>query len=81
MKREIICPECKEKLRKLFTTDNPYEDEHVKFLRGTALKNYICDNCGNIINENDLCYAFTIWADYSPAPYQEWEHKYININQ
>ena len=77
MKREILCPKCQEKVRKLFPTDTPYPDEHVKFVVGTAKRDFICDNCTTPIFISEDCCAFTIWADHGRQPYKEWEHDYL----
>lgn len=77
MKREILCPECFVKMRKLFPTDTPYPGERVKFVPGRALYGFNCDSCGNNIKEASPCNAVSIWADYGGVPYSEWENNYI----
>ena len=77
MKQEIVCPTCKDMLRKLFPTDSPYPNEHVKFVEGEALRGFICDQCAASIGEGDHCFAFTIWADHGRIPYHPWEHDFI----
>ena len=77
MKQEIVCPKCKDGLRKLFPTDNPYPGEHIKFLKGKALKDYVCDDCAVDIKKDEKCFAFSIWADHGAQPYYPWEKDYI----
>lgn len=80
MKREIICEKCEGETRKLFPNANPYPGEHVKFVKGKAKKDLICDSCADeltAILEGDDCCAFSIWADYGGIPYYEWEHEFI----
>jgi len=79
LKQEIVCVICKDKLKKLFPNDTPFPGEHVKFVSGTANKNYICDHCGKQINENKNCWAFSIWAENSLAGYYEWEKEYLEL--
>ena len=43
MKREIVCNGCKDELRKLFPTDTPCPGEFLKFIKGKAKRDYICD--------------------------------------
>ena len=77
MKQQIICPKCKDESRKLFPTDTPYPGEHVKFVKGEALKDYRCDGCGEVIKTGDECSAFSIWADHGAQPYYPWEKDFI----
>ena len=77
MKRELLCPACTVKARKLFPTDTPYPGEHVKFVSGKALYGFTCDKCGCPIKEETPCNALSIWADYGGAPYSKWENDYI----
>lgn len=74
MKREIICLNCYLKADK---TENPFDDEHVKFVFGNSLSDFICDLCGVEININDKCCARTIWADYTGSSYVPWEGQYV----
>jgi len=77
MKREIICPECREELRKIFPTDTPFPGEYVRFVDGHARKPFICDNCGADIPHGLKCTALSMWTDN--FPYTEWENDYIAI--
>jgi len=79
MKQEILCLTCKGVLRKLFPTDTPYSGEHVKFVDGQAIKDFICDYCGKKINKDANCCAFSIWAEYHGIPYYPWESEYLNL--
>ena len=81
MKREIICPTCQKQSRKMFHTDTPYPGEHVKFVEGTAKRDFICDHCGTDIFISEECCAFTIWADHGRQPYYAWESEFIIVNK
>ena len=78
MKREILCTNCKNDLRKLFPNDNPYEGEHIKFVSGTANHTMICDKCETSILQGTLCHAISIWADDHGIPYYPWEQDYLS---
>ena len=79
MKREIICEKCEVKKRKLFPNENPYPGEHIKFVKGKAEKELICDGCTdyNPIHKGENCCAVSIWADYGGIPYYQWESQFI----
>ena len=77
MKREIVCPKCELKLRKLFPKESPYPGEHVKFINGLASIDFICDQCGEPILTKNECAAVSFWADYGGIPYFEWEEDYL----
>jgi hypothetical protein len=79
MKREILCPDCKTKMQKLFPTSNPYPGEYIKFVDGRAKKDFLCDGCVNIrpIKEGDICTAFSIWSENGGIPYFPWESDFI----
>lgn len=81
MKQEIVCPECKAKLREMFPSDNPYPGEHVKFTDGIAKKDYRCDNCDTPIKKDTLCTAFSVWADHGRVPYYPWENNFITTKE
>ena len=81
MKREILCPICRANRRKLFPTDNPYPEEHIRFVDGIAKIGMLCDSCIITISPGDECTAFSGWADYGGIPYYEWEPEYITINE
>lgn len=79
MKREIVCPECAEKLRKMFEF-NDYPDEHFKFVAGKADSSYNCDQCNRDIHPGEVCSALSIWnneLDRRGRGYYEWETGYI----
>ena len=78
MKREILCKFCKFEIRKLFPTDTPYPQEHVKFVNGHAKQDFICDSCGTEISKSDPCTAFSSWAEYGGIQYYEWEYEFIS---
>ena len=77
MKQEIVCPSCAAELRCTFPTDTPFPGEGVKFVPGTALRPFICDQCGGLIDQDGKCTAFSVFTDYSPAPYYPWEGGYV----
>lgn len=77
MKQEILCPDCKNKARRMFPTDNPYPGEHVKFQDGKAKSDYNCDTCNKPINTGESCTCLSMWADYGGVPYYPWEKDYI----
>lgn len=79
MKQQIICPECKDINRKLFKTDTPYPGEHVKFVPGYALRDFVCDDCATPIEKGTECCAFSIWADHGRVPYYPWESACIEF--
>ena len=77
MKQQIICPACKDINRELFKTDTPHPGEHVKFVSGFALSDFVCDDCAVPIEKDTECCAFSIWADYGGIPYYPWENDCI----
>ena len=77
MKRQIVCVPCRKALRKLFPTDTPYPQEHVKFVDGKAKDEFLCDSCGEAIFLAQECTAVTFWADHGAQPYSEWEGDYV----
>lgn len=80
MKREIVCPDCEQELKKQFKSLNPYPGEHLKYVPGTALKDYLCDQCNISIPKGGKAVAFSIWADHGGIPYYKWEHEFLIIN-
>ena len=88
MKREIRCCECRNSILKRYklqpsddvvTVIDPYPEEHIKIVRGTAIIYCMCDTCGKEISPGDECFAVSTWADYGGTHYYEWEEEYINI--
>lgn len=77
MKQEIVCEKCRPKLRALFPTDTPHLGEHVKFVDGKARNNFVCDQCGQPIEADSNCTAFSSWADYGGIAYYNWESAYL----
>jgi len=77
VKQEIVCPKCAEDLRAIYPTDTPFPGEGVKFVPGTALGPFMCDQCGGPIDPGDMCTAFSIFADH--IPYFEWESEYVQV--
>ena len=93
MKREMLCFSCNNKLMalhgsRLMTDSNgvelvadPYPGEHVKHIRGNALRTLLCDQCNKVITENELCWAVSIWADYGGIPYYPWEDEFLKVGK
>lgn len=79
MKQQIICPVCKDLNKKLFKTKAPHPGEHVKFISGYALRDFVCDDCAIPIETDTECCAFSIWADHGGIPYYPWEHDFIEF--
>lgn len=79
MVRKLICDTCYTELRNRYPTNSPYPGEHIKFIHGLALNDYICDLCGLKLQVGDDCTAFTIWSDWNAQPYAPWEDGYILI--
>ncbi len=78
MKREILCPECGEMMRKIgerVEREHPGE-EKVVLIEGLATGNFICDSCGKRINFGDCCCASSIYLT-SRNDYYPWEPEYI----
>lgn len=78
MKQQILCPACRKETRERFKTDNPFPGEHIKFVDGKAVKDFVCDHCDKKIDKASPCCAYSIWADSGAQPYYEWEHDYLN---
>ena len=83
MKREIVCPEGRRTLKRLFPTATPYTGEHVKFVDGTAKEDFFCDSCvpTHTILKGEPCTAFSAWADYGGIPYSPWEEEYLEVKE
>lgn len=79
MKCQIICSVCESETRIMFPNESPYPGEHVKFISGVALKDFICDICNKDIKKDFYACAFTIWADTGRQPYKEWESGFLKI--
>ena len=77
MKRLIVCSSCEVKQHKLFPVESPYPGEHVKFVSGTALSSFVCDDCDSPINVGESACAISMWADYGGVPYFPWESESI----
>ncbi len=79
MKQDILCPDCAKERRELHKTDNPYPGEHIKFMKGIAKKDMLCDGCAvkTPIKKGDPCVAYSSWADYGCIPYYQWESEFI----
>lgn len=84
MKREIVHRNCEPGFSyhiidgyKFAFRAEPYPGEHVRLYRGIAKRQFICDNCGETIEEGKDCTAVSIWADYGGIPYYPWESEYV----
>ena len=75
MKREILCPPCKDKLVAIFIKLND-STEHYQLEHGLSRADYRCDSCGKDILSGTHCIAVSIWAD-GRSGYYEWEHEFI----
>ena len=80
MKREIICLKCEKELKELHGSANPYPGEHLRYVEGKAVDDYVCDQCGISIKKDSLCCCYSIYTDYGGQPYYGWEEEYINLN-
>jgi len=87
MKREILCPDCRESRLKLCGLEyshesrilfDPYPGEHIKIIKGRANRHFLCDICNKQIETDDDCFAVSTYADYGGMPYYEWEHEYVH---
>ena len=76
MTREILCPDCRKQTRKMFPTNNPYPNEHIKLVDGEAKDNFVCDHCNTPILIGMDCTAFSIWSTMRGG-YFPWEHDFI----
>jgi len=77
MKREILCMSCGYESRIQFPTMNPYPDEYVKHLGGSAKKDFVCDSCNADILKGSRCVARSMWHTLKGLPYYDWETKYL----
>lgn len=76
MKQMIICRNCRESWEAQI---GKHAGEHVKLVKGKALKDFLCDSCvpATTISKGEHCSAVSIWTDRMPIPYYPWEHDYI----
>ena len=81
MKRLIVCSDCEVKQHKLFPKESPYPGEHIKFVGGKAVSDFVCDDCDKTIKRGDLACAISMWADYGGVPYFPWEDDFIDIDK
>jgi len=72
MKREIVCIECRDHLKRSF---GPMNGEYYKFTTGKALDYYLCDQCMKEIRQDEECAALSMWND--TIPYSSWEKAFI----
>lgn len=87
MKREILCAPCLKDWNravhppstKMISVFEGAEiaDEWQRRKTGPALRNFICDGCGQAIRPGDNVNAVSMGN--SRAPYREWEHEYIEV--
>lgn len=79
MKRQIICKKCNKKHPRLFATGAPYPGEHIKNVKGRAIRRYRCDFCNKEIEEGVKCHAVSFWAEHGRHRYYEWEQEFITV--
>jgi hypothetical protein len=68
MKRELVCKACVGGWQKLV---GKYPGEDVKIVKGTALRDYVCDDCGKPIGEKEFAAAVSVSTPRTP--YTAWE--------
>jgi len=84
MKRQIICMKCNKEYWNLFNLigdEATAAGEHIKNIKGMALREYLCDFCGTTIKQSEKCTANSIWSDRGGIPYFEWENEFISIEE
>ena len=72
MKREITCAECVKNWRAMV---GKYPGEEIKIIEGSALRDYVCDDCVRPLPEGSTVYAMSLYTERTP--YSEWEHDFI----
>lgn len=85
MKREILCPDCSDKLKRklgIRPSSDPFNvafahamEEETKFKEGKLSNSCVCDMCSKNLDYRDLAVA----VSYSSKafPYYEWEQDYF----
>lgn len=72
MKRNVICGQCLDGWQRLV---GKYPGEEVTIVKGTALANYLCDDCGKTIAAKSFAAAVSVST--VTTPYSAWEHDYV----
>ena len=79
MIRDIVCPPCGQKLRKILLPTDP--GEYVKFVRGKVRprpgRGSYCNHCRDGLPEGSEAEALSIWTDVDP--YSPWEFEYLML--
>ncbi len=83
MTRQVLCIPCAENRQKLHKTPNPYPGEHIKMLKGSATRAFLCDDCGKEIHPSVECVTYTLYTARDAVhtgslPYWPWEAEYIS---
>lgn len=81
MKRLIVCETCRKALRALYRSDTPYPGEHVKFVGGDTLEDFICDHCDARLPKGTKACAVSMWADHGRVPHFPWEHECLVVSE
>lgn len=84
MKREIICPICEVKLRRILSKTYPDEFAHVVAGRIAAGKNnLICDDCNARLDPGEAAFAVTFGRGDGPpvGAIVGWEIGYLRIDR
>lgn len=72
MKREITCAKCVENWRALV---GKYPGEEISIVEGSALKDFICDDCACPLPKGTTVYAMSLYT--AQTPYFKWEDECI----
>jgi hypothetical protein len=79
VKREIVCPGCAEKWRKIQRPTYPLVNEDregLRMLRGRCRLPLVCDDCGEHLEQHAECWAVSL---YREGEYWEWEATRLNL--
>lgn len=75
MKREIVCPQCREGWSMMI---GKYPGEYIKIVDGKLLKPCCCDDCNDDLPVDEKASAVSLYT--SERPYSAWEHEYLLIS-
>lgn len=73
MKRLITCDDCAQNWRKAV---GKYPGEHVKIAKGSALRDFRCDDCNDHLGKGSIVHAVSVYTD--GTPYFQWEDGFIS---